>query len=132
MTSAMPELKPCPACGSTNVYFGEHAINVFCDNCSMSGPAHIDDDKAIELWNAMPRRLKYTDEKPTVPGRYWYKDNIIGSEVIVHVVYKGVNNILTAMYVGNVSEKVANMHGKWSGRIEKPLSVTVDQNISAS
>ena len=71
------ELKLCPRCGETKslffyVYPTIGAFTVLCDNCGMRGPAAgCSKDEAIRAWNTLPRRLPWTQEKPTVEGMYW-------------------------------------------------------------
>ncbi len=90
----MPELKPCPACGSNGVLliFGDDEIySVDCGNCAMRGPAEHHPDFAEREWNSLPRRPDYNDvdcagcperrrgyltwttEPPKVPGEYWWR-----------------------------------------------------------
>lgn len=55
----MAELKPCPFCGSENVFVGERPIgnyeNIFyfvkCDDCYCQTSSFRKADKAIEAWN---------------------------------------------------------------------------------
>ncbi len=48
------ELKPCPFCGSTNLYHTETSIfhAVWCKDCGAM--VDIDDGDAIKLWNTRP------------------------------------------------------------------------------
>ena len=53
-----PELKPCPACGATDVFVGEQGPVFFaaCIYCNMKGPETLRQKGAIDEWNALPRR----------------------------------------------------------------------------
>lgn len=54
----MPELMPCPHCGSTWVMANtspSRADIVQCCNCYMHGPLCDSEEYAIERWNALPR-----------------------------------------------------------------------------
>lgn len=61
----MPELKPCPACGSVNCRLIEREMSAYvvCDfkGCWMSGPIKEYADSAIAAWNKLPRRPDYND-----------------------------------------------------------------------
>ena len=67
------ELKPCPSCGATDVFLKEQkpVFFVACAYCSMQGPETLRKKGAIAEWNALPRKLPWTKEKPTVEGMYW-------------------------------------------------------------
>ena len=77
----MPELKPCPACGSDNVECLVCTINadenqdihfhIACEDCYTSGPIAENGTTAKEMWNTLPRALTWTDEPPKVLGWYW-------------------------------------------------------------
>lgn len=72
----MKELKPCPCCDETKpLFFYDYptgAFTVCCGNCGIRGPASgYSKDEAIKTWNALPRHLHWTKEKPTVEGMYW-------------------------------------------------------------
>lgn len=50
----MPELKPCPFCGSTNAIERETVTYQWvclCDNCGASTAVYDEKDEAIEAWN---------------------------------------------------------------------------------
>ena len=97
---SMPELKPCPACGSMSVQlmlsyspWFTPASHVLCIDCQMQGPiacSQREEDAidiqdleclaeptgfeitAIAAWNALPRALTWTHEPPKVAGWYWH------------------------------------------------------------
>lgn len=52
------EIKPCPFCGNSNGLrvSGSTFYCVVCDNCDTFGPTMGTKEKAIELWNAAPRK----------------------------------------------------------------------------
>lgn len=62
----MPELKPCPACGSDNVECLVCTINadekqdvhfhIACESCYTSGPIADNGKIAADKWNSLPRR----------------------------------------------------------------------------
>jgi len=51
------KLKPCPFCGSRNVYHGSYTItkpHIFgadCDNCDAKGPIKDNKEDAAKAWN---------------------------------------------------------------------------------
>jgi len=73
------KLKPCPACGHTNLEIIEYEENppasyVRCDYCGLqTGPTNEFSPDVVTEWNALPRRLRWTREKPTKKGFYWFK-----------------------------------------------------------
>ena len=97
----MPELKPCPACGSDNVqclactiYADENQdvhFHIACEACYTSGPIGDNGKIASDKWNSLPRRPDYNDvdcagcperrrsaltwthEPPKVAGKYWWR-----------------------------------------------------------
>lgn len=59
------EIKPCPFCGNSNGLrvSGSSFYCVVCDNCDTFGPTMGTKKKAIELWNAAPRKEDAEMEK---------------------------------------------------------------------
>lgn len=59
------EIKPCPFCGNSNGLrvSGSTFYCVVCDNCDTFGPTMGTKEKAIELWNAAPRKEDTKMEK---------------------------------------------------------------------
>lgn len=60
-----PQLKPCPACGGTDIRIGfdclEERYYALCCDCRMRGPAKCgDEDRAKDAWNSLPRRHEIT------------------------------------------------------------------------
>jgi hypothetical protein len=84
----MPELKPCPHCGSDNVECLICTINadenqdvhfhIACEACYTSGPIADTGEIAADLWNSLPRALTWTTEPPKVAGWYLRRHNIAG------------------------------------------------------
>ena len=69
-------LLSCPHCGKPATLWAvdmSGGVYVFCDNCGMRGPVteEMTEHAAIAAWNALSRRLKWTQEEPTVEGMYW-------------------------------------------------------------
>lgn len=122
---------PCPHCGSNNCnveiikytdatwrYYG------YCYDCEMCGPSvpesegvGIAEVKAAERWNALPRRLKWTREKPTEPGWYWHCKYMPS---IVRVVKPSSGRMF--YYISGYPDQydVLNDDGEWAGPIQKP------------
>lgn len=52
----MDKIKPCPFCGSKNLYVQNNAGNyIFCRDCDAYGPNGKDEEEATRLWNRAPR-----------------------------------------------------------------------------
>ena len=76
----------CPFCGWNNVAVqwmtvcfacNKSCLNNFpgwqciCRDCRTTGPLKEDPKDAIVAWNAIPRKLRWTDERPKQEGCYW-------------------------------------------------------------
>ena len=82
----MSELKPCPACGGTDLIIygkGSEKHYVRCHGCDMQGPEIYGRDKAAAAWNALHRTPEWTSEPPTQPGWYFTRRNSPGYPVRV-------------------------------------------------
>ena len=58
-----PELKPCPFCGSKDVYLHENTLGdsyVRCPKCSTTGPSSSSEEQAVKWWNM----IKVREENP--------------------------------------------------------------------
>ena len=102
----MPEkLKPCPACGvrrDVDIL----PEQVMCWNCFCRGSVKASISEAIESWNALPRRLRWTKEPPKEPGWYWVRD--YGKRI--HIVDVGCD----------MTEYEPQPHREWAGPIPEP------------
>ena len=73
----MEEMKACPYCGCPKgEIFPTLARGFFavrCAACHMYGPHSENEDCAVERWNTLPRRLRWTKEWPQDyhPGHYY-------------------------------------------------------------
>lgn len=72
------EVNPCPFCGEEEALalydYPAGSFAVSCANCGFRGPATgYSESDAIAAWNALPRRLRWTGNKPTEPGWYCYR-----------------------------------------------------------
>lgn len=102
------ELKPCPYCGSVDVYissaaFGRHYV--LCRVCLMRGPEMTNMDSAKMAWNGLPRALVWSSDPPTEPGFWWW-------ELLGH---KGVDLIQDPE-----KRVVKDYRAKWAGPIPEP------------
>ena len=55
------ELKPCPACGGEPLVLwtdGNLICHVECTSCEVCGPAASVESKAVDGWNALPRKVE--------------------------------------------------------------------------
>lgn len=62
--------------------------------------------------------MKSTNEKPTKPGYYWYRDEVCG-QVAAEVFfgdksYFGEDNLLAYVPVYNYTPQVSELDGEWS------------------
>lgn len=146
----MEELKPCPACGHTNLEIIECEENppasyVRCDCCGLqTGPTNEFSPDVVTEWNslprreekdiyqplsfhpALPRRLKWTREKPTEPGWYWWRfeKNIVPH--MVYVVHESTmrpvqTDRMLILYPNSKKElDVETRGGEWAGPIPEP------------
>ena len=85
----MEEMKSCPYCGCQKMDVFPTLVRVFfavrCAACRMYGPHAGNEDCAVERWNALPRRLRWTKEKPTKNGWYWHHQGASFGTVIEFV-----------------------------------------------
>ncbi len=58
----------------------------------------------------------WTTDKPTVPSRYWYRENQKASGVLMRV--EGMGEQTSAVTPDGRWESVSNMDGEWSARDE--------------
>lgn len=59
---------------------------------------------------------RWSRERPTVPGWYWYKGDLALYEVEAVYVYKD-DGVLFVDTVNNYSEPVSDFEGEWQGPI---------------
>ena len=125
-------LLPCPNCGSDHLYTNEtnyydlELKAVACSSCRMIGPKHPSEEKIVELWNKLPRALRWTKEKPTVPGIYWARINDKEPGIIcVDVLPEGPLAGKMACYIMRLTEDVlledVNKETEWAGPIQEPM-----------
>lgn len=127
----MPEkLKPCPACGTPGDTLEVYPVKdgfyqVVCWDCFMRGTRLLSPDKAIKAWNALPRRLRWTNEPPKEPGWYWHEENH-GGKHPAHVFRVVTSALETGIYVrffgqpADVIHKIDHISGKWAGPMPEP------------
>lgn len=105
----MTELKPCPACGGTDLQIVETdmtcCIRCCTKGCWLEGPTKEWKPSAIEAWNAMTRPLRWTHDQPQVPGWYWFRN--MSKPQIVHL--NGVKN------------RKPHPADEWAGPIQEPV-----------
>lgn len=86
------QLKPCPACDSTNVgtlyRIVDEMYYVRCSDCNMRGPEKKYKAIAQRAWQALPRQPKWTSESPKKPGWYFTRRNRPGKPLRVVYVKK--------------------------------------------
>ena len=108
------ELKPCPICGGLSVgyyYEDDNEVSVLCHACLFETHYHRTEKSAARKWNALPRRLRWTKEKPTEKGWYWLKEE--GRHAVVKMTAGGM---ISEPYVRHVND----VDGEWAGPIPEP------------
>ena len=70
------KLKPCPSCNGDYLHISPvHLAYAVTCSCGMTGPMMGTQQEAAETWNALPRKLRFSREKPSQNGEwYWYRD----------------------------------------------------------
>lgn len=113
------ELKPCPYCASDTCEcfpVKDDMFQVACSECAMRGPRYPSREEAVFAWNALPRRLRWTKEKPTQNGWYWWRTgedcNLRG---IVSVCIETDIMVLAGSY-----KYLSQTTGEWAGPIPEP------------
>jgi len=128
-------LKECPNCGSHKVTC-EYGWNmgtphpdgrfVMCEDCGLSGVFDLNEGYVIASWNSLPRKLKWTKNKPTVSGWYWWR---FEENIVPHMVYVVLESVLRPvekdrwliLYPNSTEEfEVETRGGEWSGPIPEP------------
>lgn len=74
----------------------------------------------------------WTNDKPTIPGWYWYDDGDTDLEIYHVYLYSGTEGRLVASIVEGVGEDVKNMSGRWAGPIEPPNEKCMSSEKSQS
>lgn len=125
----MSELKPCPACGGTDlsIYRGNNISFVECrqNGCRMGGPFRENKSSAIAAWNALPRHLRWTKQPPTEPGWYFFRGNVPGYQKNNPPVYVDVQKdavILTRHAPWILSKLIDKYAIEWAGPIQEPVN----------
>ena len=132
------KILPCPYCGNKEPELEilpttDCRQRIMCRECITIGPLIIGKDfdfeavriQAIETWNALPCRLRWTKEKPTVPGIYWARINDKEPGIIyVDVLPEGPLAGQMACYIMGLTEDVlledVNKETEWAGPIPEP------------
>lgn len=115
---------PCPRCGKLkrlsvkqmsrmlNPREWEAGWEVQCDNCCMSSGIAQTKEKAVEVWNALPRHLRWTRETPTENGWYIYQER--RNRRLCCVIDGKVTGFAFGLY------NVEDLSGEWAGPIPDP------------
>lgn len=122
---------PCPRCGKLkrtavrrmsrmlNPREWEAGWEVECGNCCMSSGIAQTKEKAVELWNSLPRPLRWTYEDPTEPG--WYFIKYKGKVTICYADYPKGSPYMTYRVVGIPGAWNTKHADEWSGPIPEPM-----------
>ena len=65
--------------------------------------------------------MHWTNEKPTSPGWYWWREHRDSAPVVVYV-YRGSAGLFVHLDTGEL-RKLENdsIHGQWAGPISEPM-----------
>ena len=114
---------PCPYCGEReDIDIIGHAYDswsTYCNNCVTEGPEQITEELAIKAWNALPRKLQWTHEKPTVPGYYWIHAPSTGNTKICEVEKQNGAMCFRLLYDWRTIN-ILPKDTKWAGPIPMP------------
>jgi len=111
-------MSPCPHCGNTQIdYWDETDGFYYCEKCGLCGPRAHDKILAADRWNGMPRHLKWTKEKPTKDGYYWYKDKI----TMQMIAFVDASTEAVEFFVFPEETCLDALDGEWAGPIQEPM-----------
>lgn len=117
------KLLPCPACNDEasilenvidNPWGGDITVySVQCIRCGLLTGQYGYKRQVLEHWNAIPRVLRWTNEPPNVPGRYWNRDARHPEEVdIIRVTASKIEQLHKL--------KLYYPNEQWAGPIPEP------------
>ena len=120
------ELKPCPICGGSYLSICDHGgmvhheYRIECNYCGCSCQTGVrTKEEAIAAWNALPRRLRWTKEKPTTCDFYWYRSE--GGSIEIGIVYADVIGNLCIHFAGEEEPHLLELvDGEWAGPLLEP------------
>ena len=118
----MPEVMPCPECGSTDILTISGHISSFrwwvrCCGCGRQGSCCKTEEDAIAAWNKLPRAIRWTHEPPKVAGWYWWRTSK-GQNVNTIQVWSR-SGVLG--YCFDTEFITALDRGEWAGPIAPPI-----------
>lgn len=121
-------LLPCPACGGEADIIdaferdgkGHVAIgwSAYCTRGCLITSEHGSRGKAAASWNNLPRALTWTDNRPKVPGWYWFKNEYGIRTVSLEQDSRKMDDLYVS--VGGVGMWMSTLHGQWAGPIPEP------------
>ena len=115
----MQSLNSCPVCGglayTVCCYRPKNEFYVECSSCQLRTNLDKSKNRIIKFWNALPRNLRWTKEKPT-QGWYWMR-----KKITLEIVY-----VQCALYVaGRIGGRLLTDEyfedAEWAGPIQEPL-----------
>ena len=126
------KILPCPYCGNKEPELEilpttDCRQRIMCRECITIGPLIIGEDfeavriQAIEAWNALPRRLRWTKERPTEEGVYWYRDEFLTPFTLTRVFRDREKKmkVYGVRIIGTLN--LYEMPGEWAGPIPEPV-----------
>lgn len=147
----MKQIKPCPFCGSENLFVGW--CYVTCNNCHTAGPFAANKEEAVNLWNAAPRKEDVEMEKncancahisEEVDGKvyccekididhsckYWEALNIFGDSY--HTCTKCKHSYIDDEFATHCGHEIGNPEGYVCDKWEAKASISTPLNTENS
>ena len=115
------KLKPCPRCGSRKRLAVEQTTKVEwrqkCNRCQFSAGTCASKEEARVVWNALPRKLRWTKATPTTLDFYWNRD---GRLLRIGEILE-ISGALWCHFAGESEPQLLELiGGEWAGPIPEP------------
>jgi len=106
----IPELKPCPFCGGTDIWPTPHRnpFGLVCGGCGSEGPpeSYVDPDEAITAWNTRtPPQIKplvWVETRHKSPDQLGIRSGAIGINYVIISALMRDNSILSSGGSANI------------------------------
>ena len=111
------KLKSCPNCDNTQIDYWDEADGFYyCEPCGLCGPRAKDRTEAASKWNSLPRKLKWTKEKPKEHG--WYRVKIPTKDITIVLIKNEMIETIGGRYI--LHEFCRDLYQLWSDPIPEP------------
>lgn len=104
---------PCPFCGNTSPRTTAKIDGVWCDKEECPNRQNT---YAVDVWNALPRALRWTHEPPKVEGWYWCSDD---EESDVYPIISYYDEWAIKEVLSKINDGKTRF--KWAGPIAPPI-----------